>query len=107
MEFKTIDAQSFPSWIFHSGQLDYFDFSRVGGLLTHLRKTLPIEREETEQKQIPLEVELLDDLVFLYHLGMSSRFKTAVVCFQNLQQAVAQLEDANKKIKRAQEQVRL
>ncbi len=118
--------------MFHdSSKLDYFDLSRVGGTLTHLQKNLPILASNTttnddsttmqsdsnnnnnkkalsistENEVIPLEIELVDDLMLLYHLGMSHNFKQAIAYSQNLTQAIAQLEDTNKRIKRAMEQV--
>jgi Kip1 ubiquitination-promoting complex protein 1 len=65
-----------------------------------LLKNVPVE-DEKRKDLIPLEVELLDDITALYHLGMSSRFKQASVHFQNQMQTIAQLEETNRRLKRA------
>lgn len=86
--------------------LDYYDFTRVGGLIGHLTKNMPLPEADIKQAHpIPLEIELVDDLVFLHHLGMSSRFKSASMHLQNQLQAISQLTDVNKRIKIAQEKV--
>ncbi len=75
--------------------------------MSHLTKTMPIveAEEDKERRPIPLEVELLDDIVLLYHLGISARFKQAALHLQNQVQTITQLEETNKRIKRAKEQV--
>ena len=107
------DPLAFPHSIFHSGQLDYYDFSRIGGIIGHLTKTMPIEPSNQSgstsdslspmvisQEAIPLPVELFDDVVMLYHLVISSKFKQAAIHMQNQMQGIAQLEENNKRIKR-------
>lgn len=92
--------------MFYDGQLDYFDFTRVGGLLTHLEKNAPLPSDQLQQvDQISLEAELVDDLIFLYHLGMSSRFKSAAGQLNNQANAAAQVQEANNRIKLAETKV--
>jgi hypothetical protein len=104
---KAANVESFPRNIFYDEQLEYYDFSRVGGTLGHLQKNMPILDQSDVKQKLPFDVELLDDLIMLYHLGMSARFKQASAHLQNQTQTISQLEETNRRIKRAKEQVRL
>jgi len=95
--------QMFPPVMFCDDRIiEYFDFPRVGGLLGHLQKTFPIQTP-SEPAQIPFEAEIFDDLTFFYHLIISLAFKNASAVIQSLNSAITQLEDTNKRIKKAQE----
>lgn len=65
--------------------------------MSHLQKNLPVSDEQLQD--ILGEVEFFDDLVMLYHLGVSSRFKHSVSRFQEQPQAISQLEETNNRIK--------
>lgn len=103
-QFFTSSPALFPKEIFYNDQLNYFDFTRIGGLIGHLKKTMPIEGSN-QPVNLPIEVEMFDDMVMLYHLAMSSRFKQSSILHQSQIQTIGLLEEANKRMKRAKEQV--
>ncbi|PRP88001.1 hypothetical protein PROFUN_04429 [Planoprotostelium fungivorum] len=108
-------VNQFPIDAFWDGRMEYFDFTRAGGALGHLHKTLPIQRQSDvtlhdsnppitptyeSSEKISMEAMMFDCVVMLHHLGMSSRFKAAAIHMQNQISLVAQLEDTNKRMKR-------
>lgn len=71
---------SFPDFIFHrffifilsllsSDIISFYDFTRVGGVFTHVAKTFPITPSPLQSSNISMDVELFDDIVLLYHLA--------------------------------------
>lgn len=42
-----------PPQMFYNGKVDYFDLQRLGGLLSHLRKTLKGRSQLLDQEQVP------------------------------------------------------
>lgn len=98
-------VKNFPIHVFYDDTLDYYDFSRIGGTLSHLVKNMPIVDQNAINSKdgISLYDELFDDLVILYHLCMSSKFKQAALNHQNQVQTITQLEDTTKRIARARE----
>eukprot|EP01117_Protostelium_nocturnum_P008236 TRINITY_DN2939_c0_g2_i1.p1 TRINITY_DN2939_c0_g2~~TRINITY_DN2939_c0_g2_i1.p1 ORF type:complete len:1088 (-),score=416.38 TRINITY_DN2939_c0_g2_i1:26-3289(-) len=122
--FESGKVSEFPLEMFFNNELEYFDFSRIGGLINHLNKNLAIQSakdiqinpsgkeeemrhfadqfaEKSKKKDRPLQVFLFDSLIILHHLGMSTRFKSAAMHLQNQISTIAQLDDTNKRIKRA------
>ncbi|ERE75627.1 E3 ubiquitin-protein ligase [Cricetulus griseus] len=73
-----------PPQIFYNGKVDYFDLQRLGGLLSHLRKTLKVEGSHwneglllgrpPEEPEQPLTenslLEVLDGTVMMYNLSV-------------------------------------
>jgi len=100
---KSTNISGFPNSMFYDDQLDYFDFSRIGGTIGHLQKNMPILNDPNRKQPISLEVEILDDIMMLYHLGISSQFKQASIYLQKQTQIITQLEETNRRIKRARE----
>eukprot|EP01119_Soliformovum_irregulare_P023658 TRINITY_DN830_c0_g1_i1.p1 TRINITY_DN830_c0_g1~~TRINITY_DN830_c0_g1_i1.p1 ORF type:complete len:1131 (+),score=360.09 TRINITY_DN830_c0_g1_i1:101-3493(+) len=74
------------------------DFSRLGGLYGHLKKTLGIPKDVTAPPPVPLEIALFDNVLLLYHLAVSSQFKALSVQIQHQTQNLLQLEETNARI---------
>lgn len=69
------------------------EFSRLGGTLGHLQKTVPKD-ELVPAGAIDGSVEMMDAAIILYHLGVSSRFKTSSQQQNTVLKDLAQLKDA-------------
>eukprot|EP00026_Physarum_polycephalum_P000167 Phypoly_transcript_00167.p1 GENE.Phypoly_transcript_00167~~Phypoly_transcript_00167.p1 ORF type:complete len:1267 (-),score=142.60 Phypoly_transcript_00167:838-4638(-) len=72
------------------------EFARLGGTLGHLQKTVPPICPGEYSKDIPLEVLMVDLVVMVYHLGVSSRFKASSQQQNNARQLLARLSEAKK-----------
>eukprot|EP00898_Chlorokybus_atmophyticus_P004629 jgi/Chlat1/5167/Chrsp33S05151 len=133
----------FPSRLFLDQSMEAFDVARLGGTVSHLRKTLPAEPADYEDVVVEghaniastsssddsrwglnneddirgvsatasgvldaasnlRKAELLDCMTLLYQLGLSSNFKQASGHLQQQMQAIAQLEDTDRRIKRSE-----
>jgi hypothetical protein len=80
---KFIDSH--PAIFAAKNLTQYWDFTRLGGTLSHLEKEFPAVLELAGKcPAFPDStlVELLDSAVFLYHLGISAVIKTSAVHLQ-------------------------
>jgi hypothetical protein len=102
--FQNGDISKFPDRIFYDGSVEHFDFTRLGGTISHLRKHLPIGKEEDtiNPANPPMTIQLFNSLILLFHLGIATKFKTAAVENQRQIQSLAQLADTQDRVARAQ-----
>lgn len=91
-----------PSGTFCSESLDYFDCQRLGGLLSHLKKTF----SETESNSnLPSKVsadetlvEILDGLIMLYNTTAHKQLGKMCSLRETFQEYIIALTDAEKKM---------
>ncbi|XP_031562489.1 E3 ubiquitin-protein ligase RNF123-like isoform X2 [Actinia tenebrosa] len=106
-----------PFHIFFDGSIQYWDMSRLGGLVSHLKKTndTAIKEELNKQKSAAFGgntlaeedwlqdsslVRMLDDVILLYHIAVHKQLSKVCAVRDSMQQNIKALEDIEARIKR-------
>ncbi|KAK2550933.1 E3 ubiquitin-protein ligase RNF123 [Acropora cervicornis] len=106
-----------PNHVFFDDSINYWDLSRLGGVLSHLKKAYSeaisesANREESgeasdpsmanEDRNLDLSlVEMLDDVIMLYHIAVHKQLSKVRAVRDNMKQNVKALEETMAKIRR-------
>ncbi|XP_016137890.1 E3 ubiquitin-protein ligase RNF123 [Sinocyclocheilus grahami] len=103
-----------PPQLFYNGKVDYFDLQRLGGLLSHLKKTLKVEGSHGndglllgrpfEEPDQPITekslLEILDGVVMMYNLSVHQQLGKMVVVSDDVHEYAVALKDTDEKIAR-------
>ncbi|KAL7408728.1 hypothetical protein ABVT39_028384 [Epinephelus coioides] len=103
-----------PPQLFYNGKVDYFDLQRLGGLLSHLKKTLKVEGSHGNDGLLlgrPLEepdqpitdkslLEIVDGIVMMYNLSVHQQLGKMVVVSDDVHEYAVALKDTEEKIAR-------
>ena len=95
------DVNSFRiGYPFYDIKIGYSDCNRLGGIITHLVKNNPVNAVNSNISPSQNNV-LFDLMIWFYHFSMAIRYRTAMLHLQNIQNAISQLEEIDKKMKNA------
>ncbi|XP_019403035.1 PREDICTED: E3 ubiquitin-protein ligase RNF123 isoform X3 [Crocodylus porosus] len=103
-----------PPQLFYNGKVDYFDLQRLGGLLSHLKKTLKVEGSHgneglllgrpPEEPETPVTenslLEILDGIVMMYNLSVHQQLGKMVGVSDDVNEYAMALKDTEEKISR-------
>ncbi|XP_019360709.1 PREDICTED: E3 ubiquitin-protein ligase RNF123 isoform X3 [Gavialis gangeticus] len=103
-----------PPQLFYNGKVDYFDLQRLGGLLSHLKKTLKVEGSHgneglllgrpPEEPENPVTenslLEILDGIVMMYNLSVHQQLGKMVGVSDDVNEYAMALKDTEEKISR-------
>lgn len=113
---KSKDAY-IPIHVFFDDSIHYWDLSRLGGVLSHLKKAYSEAIEESANREEsgetsdpsmvnedrnldPSLVEMLDDVILLYHIAVHKQLSKVRAVRDNMKQNVKALEETTSKIRR-------
>ncbi|XP_074054057.1 E3 ubiquitin-protein ligase RNF123 isoform X2 [Macrotis lagotis] len=103
-----------PPQLFYNGKVDYFDLQRLGGLLSHLKKTLKVEGSHgneglllgrpPEEPDQPLTenslLEILDGVIMMYNLSVHQQLGKMVGVSDDVNEYAMALKDTEEKLSR-------
>ncbi len=69
-------SQIFSEKIFYHSDINYFEWERIGGLLNHIKKEIPLDADGP--REVPPAVELMDGLILLGRMALVQKLKTAL-----------------------------